>query len=87
MLKANLGFKKVTIDTDNFSLAGMIEPTFYNFGSEPVRVFHAVVKPGESFLAGVHNMVMNNEIPIEFEGTNKSGRNLIVYFGTLVSNC
>lgn len=87
MLKANLGNKKITENTEKFSLKGMIEPTFYNYGKGNVRVFHAVIKPGESFLAGVHNMVMDNEIPIEFEGTNKSDRNLIVYFGTPVSNC
>lgn len=88
MLKANLGFKKITEDTSNFSLKGMVEPTFYNFGTDPVRVLHSVVKPGESFLAGVHNMVMNNEVPIIFEGNNKSGRNLMCYYGEpIISNC
>jgi hypothetical protein len=87
MIKATLGFKKVKIDVDNFSLKGMIEPTFYNFGAENVRVLHSVIKPGESFLAGVSNMVMDNDVPIYFEGTNKQGRNLMCYFGSPVQDC
>lgn len=87
MLKAKLGFKKITEDTDNFSLNGMIEPTFYNFGEENVHVLHSVVKPGEKFFAGVLNMVMDNEITIQFDGNNKRGRNLMCYFGTPVIDC
>lgn len=87
MRLADLAYKKIKEDIDNFSLKGMVEPTFYNFGQENVRVLHSVIKPGESFLAGVSGMVMNNEVPIHFEGTNKQGRNLIVYYGSPVSNC
>jgi len=87
MLKATLGFRKIKEDVDNFSIKGMIEPTFYNFGDENVRVLHSVIKPGESFLAGVANMVMDNDVPVVFEGTNKQGRNLMCYFGSMVQNC
>lgn len=83
MLKASLGFKKITEDIDNFSLKDMIEPKFYNFGDEVVHVLHSPVEPGQSFEAGVLNMVMDNEIPIRFEGNNKAGRNLMCYFGAL----
>lgn len=83
MLKATLGFKKITEDVNNFSLKDMIEPKFYNFGEENVHVLHSVIKPGQSFEAGVLNMVMDNEIPIRFEGNNKPGRNLMCYFGAL----
>lgn len=84
---ASLGYKKITEDTDNFSLKGMIEPTFYNFGEENVRVYHTVVKPGESFLAGVHNRIMVGEIPIQFEGDNINGRNLLCYYGSPIIHC
>jgi len=87
MLKATLGFKKIVEDVDNFSLKGMIEPTFYNFGDQNVHVLHSIVKPGESFLAGVSNMVMDNDVVIRFEGTNKPGRNLMCYYGSPVQNC
>lgn len=87
MLKATLGFKKITEDTDNFSIKGMIEPTFYNFGTQNVHILHAVVRPHESFFAGVHNMVMDSEIPIRFEGDDKQGRNVMVYYGTPVQDC
>jgi hypothetical protein len=87
MLKCNLGFKKITEDTDNFSLKGMIEPTFYNFGDLPVNVLHSEIKPGESFLAGVSNMVMMNEVNVQFEGNNINGRNLMVYYGSPIIDC
>lgn len=87
MLKATLGYKKITEDQDNFSLKGMIEPTFYNFGAETVWVLHSPVQPGESFLAGVSQMVMDNDVVIRFEGNDKRGRNLMVYYGEPVSNC
>jgi hypothetical protein len=87
MLKATLGFKKIVEDVDNFSLKGMIEPTFYNFGDQNVHVLYSIVKPGESFLAGVSNMVMDNDVVIRFEGNNKIGRNLMVYYGSPVQNC
>ncbi|MDT0689369.1 hypothetical protein RM549_06200 [Salegentibacter sp. F188] len=84
--KAHLGFKKITEDT-TFSIKGMIEPTFYNFGPENVRVYHTVVKPGESFLAGVHGMVMEGEFPIVFQGENKNARDLLCYYGSPIDNC
>lgn len=87
MLKSKLGFKKITEDTDNFSLEGMIEPTFYNFGDENVHVYHSVVEPGNKFFAGCLDRIMVGEIPIRFEGNNKKGRNLSLYFGTDLSDC
>lgn len=80
MLRAKLAYKTIKEDTDNFSLKGMVEPTFYNFGEENVRILHSIVKPNESFRAGTQNMVMDNEIPISFEGENKAGRNLKCYW-------
>ncbi len=87
MLKAKLGFKKITEDTDNFSLKGMIEPTFYNFGEDNVRVLHSIVEPGNRFMAGVNNMVMDNDVVITFDGNNKRGRNLMCYYGEPVMDC
>ncbi len=87
MLKATLGSKKITTDTDRFSLDGKIEPTFYNFGVNTVWVEGSPVKPGESFLAGVHNIVMAGEIDIRFEGSQNEMRNLMCYWGAPVSNC
>lgn len=87
MLKSTLGYKMIKEDTDNFSLDGMIEPTFYNFGEETVYILHSPVKPGESYLAGVHNMVMVGEIPVRFEGNNKKGRFLICNYGSPVQDC
>lgn len=85
--KARLGSKRITEDNDNFKIDGMVEPTFYNFGAEDVQIVNTIVKPGESFLAGVHNMEMEGEVPIRFIGTNKKGRNLQVYWGAPISNC
>ena len=87
MLKANLGYKKITEDQDNFPLKGMIEPKFYNFGTETVWVLHSPLKPGESFEAGVVGMVMMNDVVIRFEGNDKKGRNLMCYYGEPVSDC
>jgi len=83
--KANLDFKIITEDTDNFPLEGMIEPTFYNFGENDVEVLHSVIKPGNKFFAGVLNMVMDNEVPIVFKGAAK--RKLIVYYGSPITDC
>ena len=88
MLKtAHLGFKKITEDIDDFSIDDMIEPTFYNFGTKPVRVYHTVVQPKEAFLAGVHNMVMKGSFPIQFEGDDINERNLLLYYGDPVKEC
>lgn len=85
--KANLGFEIITDDIDNFSMSGMIEPTFYNFGEHDVEVLHSVIKPGNKFFAGVVGMVMNNEVPIKFKGPVGSKRKLIVYYGSPVLEC
>lgn len=87
MLKANLDFKIIRDDTDNFPLKGMIEPTFYNFGENDVEVLHSVIKPGGKFLAGVLNMVMNNNVPIVFTGAKEARRKLIVYYGSPITDC
>ncbi len=85
--RANLGFKIITDDTDNFPLKGMIEPTFYNFGESDVEVLHSVIKPGGKFFAGVLSMVMNNEVPIVFKGAQGAKRKLIVYYGSPITDC
>lgn len=85
--RASLGFKIITKDEDNFSLKGMIEPTFYNFGDHDVEVLHSVIKPGNKFFAGVLNMVMDNEVPIKFEGPENAKRKLIVYYGSPITEC
>lgn len=87
LLRATLGYKKITEDTDNFELNEMVEPTFYNFGDDDVRVYHTVVKPGESFLAGTHYMVMEGEIPIRFLGDPNAKRELLVYWGSPIIEC
>lgn len=86
LIKGNLDFKIITKDTDNFSLEGMVEPTFYNFGDTNVEVLHSVIKPGNKFFAGALNYVMNNEVPIKFvEPAGK--RRIIVYFIRPVTDC
>lgn len=87
MLKANLDFKIIKEDTDNFPLNGMIEPTFYNFGDNDVEVLHSVIKPGGKFFAGVLNMVMTNNVPIVFQGAKGAKRKLIVYYGSPITDC
>ena len=83
--QATLGFKKITKDEENFSLDGLIEPTFYNFGEDDVVVHHTTVKTGEQFLAGVTGFVMNGEISIKFKGNGR--RELLLYYGDPVTNC
>ena len=85
MLRGTLGYKKITKNIDNFSIDGMVEPTFYNFGEGDVRVYDTVVKPGESFLAGCHNMVMEGEFPVVFLDNSK--RDVKVYFGRPIPVC
>ncbi len=85
--RASLGFKIITEDTDNFSLKGMLEPTFYNFGDNDVEVLHSVIKPGNKFFAGVLNMVMDNEVRIKFNGPANAKRKLIVYYGSPITDC
>ena len=87
MLKAKLGSKKIVTDTQEFPLDDKIEPTFYNFGGNTVWVEGSPVKPGESFLAGVSNMVMEGPIEIRFDGSENEKRNLMCYWGAPVSNC
>lgn len=83
MLKANLDHQIITNDVDNFSLEGMIEPTFYNFGDDDVEVMNSVIKPENKFFAGVIGMVMNNTVPIVFKKDDPNAKKrLIVYYGT-----
>jgi len=87
MLKANLVSKIITENDDNFSLEGMIEPTFYNFSDNDVEVLYSVIKPGGKFFAGVVNMVMMNKVPIIFKGSKAAKRKLIVYYGSPIIEC
>jgi hypothetical protein len=83
--QATLGFKKIVKDVDNFSIDGMIEPTFYNFSNEDVIILHTVVKPGEKFLAGVTGLVMKGSVSIHFTGTG--AKKLMLYYGDPVTDC
>lgn len=87
MLKtAHLANKKITEDTDNFKIDGMVEPTFYNFSTKPVRIYHTVVKPTEAFSAGVHGMVMRGSFPIIFDEA-ETKPNVLLYYGVEEKEC
>lgn len=84
--KGNLNFKIIDEDIDNFSLEGMVEPTFYNFGSDDVEVLHSVIKPDNKFFAGALNYVMSNEVPIKFK-EGAAVKKLIVYYVSPITDC
>tara|TARA_B100000929_G_scaffold281818_1_gene261181 strand:- start:188 stop:445 length:258 start_codon:yes stop_codon:yes gene_type:complete len=65
-VKGTLANKLITDDCE-FSLKGMVEPTFYNFGDGNVKIDQAKVEPEVSFSAGATGVIMQNTVSIKFE--------------------
>lgn len=73
--------RNVMIDTNHsqFSLLGMVNPTFQNQGTAYVIIDGRKVLPGESFPYNVPNVILQNSIGINFEPDAAKTR--ILYLG------
>lgn len=64
---------------NNFSLEGMINPTFQNTGETAVLIDGRKVLAGESFAINAPNVILNNSISIVFE--TEAGKANILHVG------
>jgi hypothetical protein len=69
----------VTDSISNFSLKGMISPSFQNQGTATVFIDGRIVKTGENYTINVPSIVLRNSIQIQFE-TDPS-KTKILYLG------
>lgn len=75
----NMRNKIIARNDNNFSLAGMINPTFQNQGTNYVVIDGRTVLPGESFTVNAPNVVLQNSIAIKFE--SDMAKTNILYVG------
>lgn len=59
--------KTIVSSDNNYSLDGMINPTFQNTGETAVLIDGRNVLPGESFAVNAPNVILTNSISIVFE--------------------
>lgn len=71
--------KTIVSSDNNYSLDGMINPTFQNSGETAVLIDGRKVLPGESFSVNAPNTILRNEISIIFE--NEIGKANIIHVG------
>lgn len=82
MLIVRFNQREIRSDDNEYSIDDMIEPRFVNLGDTDIRINHVLIKPNESFLAGVQGAIMQGSVSIAFQG---NGRNrLTVFFGTKI---
>ncbi len=84
MLKGALKQNLITYSDNQFSLNGMINPTFTNVGDAPVMVDGAILQKGNSFKVDLPNLVLTNTISINFLSEVKEECQLSVRYGILV---
>lgn len=81
------GFPKIDIVNDNepnYSLKGMLCPTFQNQGVSPVYVFGQRLLQNESLPFNIPNVILTGEISIQFESQIKAERKLVVGYVRLL---
>lgn len=71
--------KTITSSDNNYSLDGMINPTFQNTGETAVLIDGRKVLSGESFSVNAPNTILRNSISIIFE--NETGKANIIHVG------
>lgn len=79
----NVRNQLIRLDTSQFSMLGMVNPTFQNQGTAYVFIDGRKVLPGESFSVNCPNVVLQNAISIAFENDNSKTRQLYVGFVSL----
>ncbi len=82
-LHGNLGNTLIDKNHSNFSLDGMVNPSFQNEGTASVNINGRELKPGQSFSAFAP-IVLRNSIPITFEADSTKTRILYLGYITLV---
>lgn len=71
---------KTIVNSENdYSLDGMINPTFQNTGETAVLIDGRKVLPGESFAVNAPNVILTNSISIVFE--KEEGKANILHLG------
>lgn len=76
----------ITESHAQFSLLGMVNPSWQNQGTASVYIDGRLVLPGESFVANLPNLRLKNAIPIVFENDPLKTRILYLGFGQLEQN-
>ena len=79
MLKGSLRNRLISENHASYDLSGKINPTFQNEGTDDVYIDGRKVLPGQSYSVNVPNVIMQNAIPITFEGG--IGKTKILYIG------
>lgn len=77
--KGNLNNKIITKNHSQYSLLGMVNPTFQNQGTANVYIDGRLIQPNESFAINCPNIILQNAIPITFE--NDPAKTKILYVG------
>ena len=88
MQEVVLHSRVINDDQIGYSLDGMIDATIHNDGTTEVQIQHQIIKPGDSFSAGLPNHVSKGAINIEFTDTVAGGvapvNKLILHFHSIV---
>lgn len=73
--------RNVLIDKNepDFSLEGMINPSFQNDGEAIVYIDGRKVAPNETYVVNAPNVILKNKIPITFEMVSNKKR--VLYLG------
>jgi hypothetical protein len=85
LFRTKLKYQFIDIDELNFSLEGLMSPTFYNDGETSVLINYQEVLPGETFSIEVPNGVFEGNCRIQFKSeagkVNRLVLNSATYLG------
>lgn len=81
---ANLVNQIITKNNPQFSLDGMLNPTFQNQGTANVYINGLLIQPGDSYACNVPGVEFKNTIPIVFEQDSTKSRILYVGYASLI---
>lgn len=73
----------ITANHANYSLKGMINPTFQNEGTATVYIDGRKVESGQSYSVNAPNVILQNEVPIQFEPD--ASKTKILYVGYAIT--
>lgn len=79
-LKANLVNKLIVLNNQNFSLKGMICPTFQNEGTCDVIIQGRILKPNSSFGVYAPGYALQNSVNIQFVGSPSDTKRLYLSY-------
>lgn len=78
--KGNLAHKVIKENHENYSLQGMISPSFQNLGTATAYVGGREIASGKSFSVNVPGIELQNFLQITFENDPSKNRKLHVHF-------